>query len=62
MKQKVLVKAWFDHRAFVATVLSESSGDFGNRMLLVAPEKGAAVWRNPDDCKPLLPSINGINP
>lgn len=50
---RVLVKAWFDYRAWEGTVIGESVGDFGKRMLLVAPDKGAALWRNPDDCKPI---------
>lgn len=55
---KVRVKAWFDHREWEGTIIGESSGDFGNRMVLVEPSNakpgyGAAVWRNPDDCKPI---------
>lgn len=52
MHKRVTVKAWFDHRAWEGTVIAESSGDFGARMLLVAPDKGAACWRSPDDVKP----------
>lgn len=56
MGKKVLVKAWFDYRAFEAEVIGSSSGDFGRTMLLVSPigvhpSFGAACWRSPDDCK-----------
>jgi hypothetical protein len=56
---RVLVKAWFDHRPFEATVIRESSGEFGHRMFLVAPDKGAAVWRDPSDCKLMLDFTKG---
>lgn len=57
-KKRVIVKAWFDAFAWEGKVIGESSGDFGNRMLLVEPVNavpayGAAVWRNPDDCTPI---------
>lgn len=54
MNQRVLVKAWFDHKPWEGVVIGQSSGDFGACMLLIAPDKGAALWRNPDDCKPML--------
>jgi len=57
---KVVVKAWFDHRAWEGEVIGErnrGSDDADYPHMLLVASKSGALWRLSEDCRPVNPNV-----